>query len=71
MLEHARWTDADFGYDMDYDFFAERRDINRGDGKRLFSVPTINSGAFYSVHFCARAREIWAVDLRALAKTMV
>lgn len=67
MLSVAKWADSDFGYDIDFDFFAERRNIERGDGRTLFSVPTLNSGAFYSVHFCIRACEIWAVDLRKLS----
>ena len=39
------WTDADFGYDREYDFWAQRRVIIRSDGVRLEPVSVQCSGA--------------------------
>jgi hypothetical protein len=67
MLAYGKWTDADFGYDPDYDFFAQRKHIERSDGKTLYSVPTLQSKSIFSVHFCSDSEEVWVVDLHKMS----
>lgn len=66
MLRRGQWSDVDFGYHRDYDFYCERRNIEAGDGRVLYCVSEFNSLAEYAVHFCVRAQEIWAVSLKSL-----
>jgi hypothetical protein len=60
------WEDSDFGYDLDYDFFAQPQAITRPDGKVLYPVCCLTSAAHYAVFICTQAREIWLIDLRKM-----
>jgi hypothetical protein len=62
----AEWRDEDFGYDREYDLFGDRRDIQRHDGAILYCVSELKWGARYTVHLCAKAREIWAIETKGL-----
>lgn len=66
LLNGNEWTDSDFGYDRERDLVEDRCHIRRPDGATLYNVCEWKEGAKFTVHFCSKAQQIWAVGVEAL-----
>ena len=62
------WSDEDFGYDRERDLYTsdDYRHIQRPDKVTLYCVPEFKWGALYTVHLCAKAKEVWTVSTSGL-----